>query len=78
MKKLATITLTIILMALLSSSLFAAGIKETAVLRLTAYIPERTTFSADEFGFQVASNAHNFTYSVFEQGMDRTLFVVAN
>jgi len=26
----------------------------------------------------VASNAHNFTYSVFEQGRDRTLFVVAN
>ena len=78
MKKLATITLTIILMALLSSSLFAAGVNDTVVLKLHAYIPERTTFIADEFGFQVSSNAYNFTYSVFEQGIDRTLVVVAN
>ena len=78
MKKFATIALTIILMALLSSSLFAAGMNDTAVLKLHAYIPERTTFSADESGFTVASNAYNFTYSVAEQGMDRTLFVVAN
>ncbi len=78
MKKSATIITTIILMALLSSSLFAAGVNDTVVLKLHAYIPERTTFTADEFGFQVASNAYNFTYSVFEQGMDRTLFVVAN
>jgi len=78
MKKLATIALTIILMALLSSSLFAAGMNDTVTLKLHANIPERTTFSADEFGFTVASNAYNFTYSVAEQGMDRTLFVVAN
>ncbi len=78
MKKLATVITTIILMALLSASLFGAGNKETAVLRLAAYVPEKTTFIADAFGFQVASNAYNFTYSMSEQGMERTLFVVAN
>ena len=78
MKKSATIITTIILMALLSSSLFAAGTNGTMVLRLAAYVPERTTFIADEFGFLVASNAYNFTYSMYEQGMERTLFVVAN
>ncbi len=78
MKKLATIITTIILMALLSSSLFASGTNETTVLRLAAYVPERTTFIADEFGFLVASNAYNFTYSMYEQGLERTLFVVAN
>ncbi len=78
MKKLTTIITTIILMTLLSTSLFAAGMNDTAVLKLHAYIPERTTFTADEFGFQIASNAYNFTYSVVEQGMDKTLFVIAN
>ena len=78
MKKFAAIALTIILMALLSSSLFAAGMNDTVALKLYAYIPEKTTFTPDGFGFQVASNAYNFTYSVAEQGMNRTLFVVAN
>lgn len=78
MKKLAAIIVTIILMTLLSSSLFAAGMNDTVVLKLHAYIPEKTSFTADASGFQVASNAYNFTYSVAEQGMNRTLFVVAN
>ena len=78
MKKFTTIALTVILMTILSSSLFAAGINDTVVLKLHAYIPERTSFTASEFGFQVSSNANNFTYSVTEQGMNRTLFVVAN
>jgi len=75
MKKLVTLVLTAFF---LSSALFAAGMNDTAVLRLHAYIPERTTFTADEFGFSVASNANNFSYSVAEEGTNRTLFVVAN
>jgi hypothetical protein len=66
-------------MTILSSALFAAGMQETAVLKLRAYIPERNTFTANEFGsFEVDSNAYNFSYSIAEEGYSRTLFVVAN
>jgi hypothetical protein len=75
MKKLVTTVLTALF---LSFALFAAGMNDTAVVRLHAYVPERTTFTADEFGFSVASNAYNFTYSVAEEGVNRTLIVVAN
>lgn len=77
-KKFAAITFAIILLALLTSSLFAAGAHEFEVLKLNAYIPEKTTFRAGDMGFQIASNAYNFTYSIADQGMIRTLFVVAN
>ena len=75
MKKLVTLVLTALF---LSSALFAAGMNDTSVLRLHASIPERPTFTADDFGFSVASNANNFSYSVAEEGLNRTLFVVAN
>ena len=78
MKKFATSLLAILLVALAASSLFAANATDTAVLRLHAYIPERTTFIATDYGFEVESNAYNFSYSVQEQNNNRTLFVVAN
>jgi hypothetical protein len=66
-------------MTVFSSALFAAGMQDTAVLKLHASIPERNTFTADESGyFEVESNAYNFTYSVAEEGANRMLFVVAN
>lgn len=77
MKKLAVTIISVILISC-CSALFAAGMNDTAVLTLRAYIPERTVFSADEFGFNVTSNANNFSYSVTEDGYNRTLFVVAN
>ncbi|MGE4454444.1 MAG: hypothetical protein AB7D92_07895 [Sphaerochaeta sp.] len=79
MKKFKAIILTAILMTIFSSALFAAGMQDTAVLKLHAYIPERNTFTANELGqFEVASNSYNFSYSVAEQGVNRTLYVVAN
>ncbi|MFA6784171.1 MAG: hypothetical protein WC136_08090 [Sphaerochaeta sp.] len=78
MKKFAKSLLATVLVALAASSLFAATATDTAVLRLHAYIPEKTTFIATDYGFEVASNAYNFTYSVQEQDNNKTLFVVAN
>lgn len=79
MKKFKTIILTIILMTVFSSVLFAAGMQETVVLKLHAYIPAKTTFTANEFGyFEVESNAYNFSYSIAEKGTSRMLSVVAN
>ena len=79
MKKFKAIILTAILMTVFSSALFAAGMQDTAVLKLHAYIPETNTFTANEFGyFEVESNANNFTYLVAEEGTNRMLFVVAN
>lgn len=66
------------LIALGALSLHAAAAHQPVTLRLTAYIPERTTFTADESGFIVSSNANNFTYSVHEQAMTRILTVVAH
>ena len=45
MKKLAKTLAITILLAIAATSLFAASGNETAVLRLTAYIPERTSFT---------------------------------
>ncbi len=78
MKKFKTIIQIIVLMTIFSSALFSAGIRETAVLKLTAYIPAKTTFTATDFGFDVATNNSNFTYSVLQQGMNKTLYVVAD
>ncbi|MGE4584355.1 MAG: hypothetical protein AB7C91_06880 [Sphaerochaeta sp.] len=78
MKKFRAIILMVVLATCLSSFVAAAGINDTVVLRLHAYVPEKTTFSAEEDGFSVVSNAYNFSYSVFEQGLNRTLYVVAN
>ncbi len=77
MKKFRIMTITLILLSL-SALLFSAGINDTVVLHLKAYIPERTTFI--EYGGEifVDSNAYNFTYSMIEHGFDRTVMVVAN
>ncbi|MDY0288182.1 MAG: hypothetical protein RBR15_05080 [Sphaerochaeta sp.] len=78
MKKLAKTVAIAILVALATTSLFAANGNQTAVARLTAYIAERTTFTTFDGTFVVESNAYNFTYSVEENNRTRMLFVVAN
>jgi hypothetical protein len=77
-KKLAKTLLVTILLALAASSLFAINGNETAVLRLTAYVPEKTTFNTFDDEFIVASNAYNFSYSVQQMTGTKMLFVVAN
>lgn len=76
MKKFRTMIITVVLLSL-SFVLFGASIGEPVVLHLHAYIPERTTFIATDDGLFVESNAYNFTYSMVEQGMERTVIVVA-
>lgn len=78
MKKLAKTVAVIILLAIASTSLFAANANETAVLRLTAYIAEKTTFTTHEDFFVVESNANNFTYTVQESNRTKMLLVTAN
>jgi len=78
MKKLAMTLLVIILLATAASSLFAISGNETAVLRLTAYVPERTTFNTFDDEFVVASNASNFSYSVQQMASTKMLFVTAD
>ncbi|NBK20694.1 MAG: hypothetical protein EOM68_01555 [Spirochaetia bacterium] len=78
MKKLAKTLAVVLLLVLATTSLFAANGNETAVLRLTAYISEKTTFNTSDDEFIVASNAHNFSYSVQQWAGTKMLFVVAN
>ncbi|MBI9095723.1 MAG: hypothetical protein JEY71_12675 [Sphaerochaeta sp.] len=78
MKKLAKTLAITLLLAIAASSLFAATGNETAVLRLTAYIPEKTTFQTFDDEFVVDSNAFNFTYSVQQWANTKMLYVVAN
>ncbi len=78
MKKLVKVVVITVLLAIASTSLFAALANETAVIRLTAYIAEKTTFTTFDDMFVVESNAHNFTYTVQETSRTKMLFVVAN
>lgn len=78
MKKLAKTVLVTILLAIAATSLFAVSGNETAVIRLTAYVPERTTFNTFDDEFVVASNAYNFSYSVRQLASTKMLFVTAN
>ena len=78
MKKLVKTALVTILLSIAATSLFAVSGSETAVIRLTAYVPEKTTFNTYEDEFIVASNAHNFSYSVLQRAGTKMLFVIAN
>ncbi|MBI9094439.1 MAG: hypothetical protein JEY71_06120 [Sphaerochaeta sp.] len=78
MKKLAKTLAITLLLVIAATSLFAANANETAVLRLTAYIPEKTTFQTFDNEFVVDSNAYNFTYSVQQWANTKMLFIVAN
>lgn len=71
-------TILLLLMLLVASlSVFSASMSDPVVLRLVAYIPERTTFTATDDGFFIESNAHNFSYSIEDSIENRTLLVVA-
>ena len=78
MKKLVKTLAITLLLAIAATSLFAANGNETAVLRLTAYIPEKTTFQTVDDEFIVDSNAYNFSYSVQQWASTKMLHVVAN
>ncbi len=78
MKKLAKIVLVALLLAIAATSLFAANANETAVLRLTAYVPEKSTFNTFDDDFVVQSNTNNFSYSIQQWAGTKMLFVVAN
>lgn len=78
MKKLAKVAVITILLAIATTSLFAANANETAVIRLTAYIPEKTTFTTYDDQFVVESNVHNFSYEVYESSRTKMLVVKAN
>ncbi len=78
MKKLGKVVAVIILLAIASTSLFAATGNETAVLRLTAYIAEKTTFTTHDDMFIIESNANNFSYEVQETSRTKMLLVTAN
>ena len=75
MKKLASLAMTVILMTMFATSLFATP--EPVVVKLHGYIPETTTFKATESGVEVISNANNFTYSVIQGNGTSSLFIVA-
>ncbi|MDY0288181.1 MAG: hypothetical protein RBR15_05075 [Sphaerochaeta sp.] len=77
MKKLAKAVGIILILAIASTSLFAVATHDQAVIRITAYVPEKTTFSIFDDTFVVASNAYNFTYTVEESIGMKTLFVKA-
>jgi len=76
-KKLVKILAVTILLSIAATSLFAAKGNETAVLRLTAYIPEKTSFNIFEDDVIVTSNANNFSYAVQEWASTRMLLVTA-
>ncbi len=77
MKKLAKIIGITLILAIASTSLFATATYEQAVIRITAYVPEKTTFSLFDDSVIIASNAYNFTYAVEESIGMKTLFVKA-
>lgn len=77
MKMFKTIISIVVLLSL-SALLFGAAINEPVVLYLRAYIPERTTFIEVGGELSVESNAYNFTYSMVDQGFERTVAVIAN
>lgn len=81
MKKLAKTVLAPILLALVASCLWAAPMKETketAVIRLAAYIPEKTSSTRYDKGFFVESNAYNFSYSMQQIASTKVFFVIAD
>jgi hypothetical protein len=68
----------VIIILSISSIAFAAGFSEPVVLRLSAYIPPRTTFTTEGDQLFVTTNAHNFSYHLVGDGRDRTVVVIAN
>lgn len=77
MKRYTHTILLLLILLVASFSVFSASISDPVVLRLVAYIPERTIFTPSDDGFFIESNAHNFSYSVEESFGTRTLSVVA-
>ena len=78
MKKVAITVVMIILFALVASSLSAFAMKETAVIRLTAFMPENTTFTKYDDDFFVGSYPYNFSYSIEQDARTKIFTVMAN
>jgi|GEM_PF-5032376 len=66
-----------ILVALVTSCLWAATVNEISVIRLTAHIPENTTFTRYNDGFIMRSNSNNFSYSMQQVARTQMVFVMA-
>lgn len=77
MKKLAKTLLMTFLIAIIASSLWAAPTKETAVIRLTAYIPEKASVKIYDEGFFVESYAYKFSYSMHQGARTKIFSVMA-
>ncbi len=77
MKQLAKTVLMTILLAIGASSLWAAPMKETASIRLTAYIPENATVTMYYEGFFVESYAYKFSYSMQQVARTKVFSVMA-
>jgi hypothetical protein len=69
---------TLILLSMIITTTSLLATPGPAVAKLHGYIPETTTFSQTSTGFEVISNAYNFSYSVLEQTDTKVLFVTAN
>lgn len=78
MNKFAKTVAAIILLALAATSLFASQANDQAVIRIVAFVPEKSTFSTSGDSFVVESNAYNFSYAVQESTRTKMLFVMAN
>jgi hypothetical protein len=75
MKK-ALIMIATILLTIATSQAFASS--DTAVLKLVAVIPPKATFHVAGNGVSVDANNDRFSYTLQENGENRTLVVVAS
>ncbi|HKL59947.1 MAG TPA: hypothetical protein VJ863_08615 [Sphaerochaeta sp.] len=78
MNKIAKTALLTIILILATSCLWASSPREeTAVFRLTAYIPGNPTTTIDNDGFFVASYAYAYSYSMHQNARTKVFTVVA-
>ena len=78
MKKLTkTAVLTILLVGVTASLMWAGPREETAVFRLTAYIPESKETAVYDRGFSLASTAYTLSYSIQQETGIKVFLVVA-
>lgn len=78
MKKVAKIVVITILLAMVATSQLAASTNDPTVIRISAFVPEKSTFTTFDNSFIVESNTYNFTYSVHQTIRTKMLFVMAN
>ncbi len=77
MKRTPKTLLVTMILALAASSLSAATLKYTSVMRLGAYIPKTLATTIHEEGVAIDAYAYTFSYSVKQVADTRVLYVVA-